>query len=225
VEDRLTPELWLELCNIPTATYADEQLARVASTAGVERASVWVNARPDRTDLPRRIDEFNTLGLFELDPSVDFDATARQAPPPAAGVTRMRFRRTPRPGQGIQTGRATVGLFLVLISPKSPELGQALRDWADFIHIRHIAAASVPGFGMITPYERAEADLDDGPARYLHLYEIDEEDPEAVYRSMVPLVIDRIGQPGSDAFDVWAGHPTLRIDYVNTFRRAATWPV
>ena len=33
------------------------------------------------------------------------------------------------------------------------------------------------------------------------------------------LVSDRIGQPGTDAWDGWANTPELRIMYVNTFRR------
>jgi hypothetical protein len=220
----MTPELWLELSDVPPARYSGEQLPRVGATQGVERASSWVNAHPNRKDLPRRIDDFATLGLFEFDTVSDGDDAAAKAPPPAAGVTRLRFRRTARPGQGVQTGKVTLGLFVVLISPRSPEQGQELRDWADFIHIRHIAAAAVPGFGMITPYERAEPEFCNGPARYLHLYEIDEEDPEAVYRSMVPLVIGRIGESGTSAFDDWAGHSALRIDYVNTFRRCGSWP-
>jgi hypothetical protein len=223
VEDRLTAELWLELSDLALADYADEQVPRVGGADGVERASWWANAHPNRPDLPRRIDEFATLGVFELDANADGQRAAVTAPEPAPGVTRMRFRRTPRPGQGVLTGNATLGLFLVLISPRSHDEGQALRDWADFTHIRHIAAAAVPGFAMITPYERAEPDFGDGPARYLHLYEIDGEDPEAVYRAMVPLVVGRIGEPGSPAFDAWAGHPALRIDYVNTFRRGGTW--
>jgi hypothetical protein len=224
VEDRLTPDLWLEMSDLPADRYTDEQLPRVGATQGVERATSFANAHPHRRDLPRRVDEFATLGVFELGADADGERTAAAAPAPAAGVTRMRFRRTPRPGQGVLTGKPTIGLFLILISPRSPEEGQALRDWADFTHIRHIAAAAVPGFSMITPYERAEPDFTDGPARYLHLYEIDGEDPEAVYRGMIPLVAGRIGEPGSPAFDTWAGHPTLRIDYVNTFRRCGTWP-
>jgi hypothetical protein len=208
VEDRLTPELWLDLADLPADAYLAEVLTPTANEVGVERATWWANAHPNRRDLPRTIGEFETLGLYELTPG----ASAKDAP---AGVTRLHFRRTPRPGQGIQTGRPTVGLLLVLISPTDPDLGQALRDWADFVHIRHIAGASVPGYGMITPYERIDRA---GPARYLHLYEIDDHDPETVFRSMVPRVIERVGPTGTPAFDEWAGHPALVIDYVNTFR-------
>jgi hypothetical protein len=101
----------------------------------------------------------------------------------------------------------------VLISPRTPEEGQDLRDWGDFVHIRHIAEAAVPGYGMITPYERVGG----GEPRYLHLYEMASDDPEATYKSMTPLVQERIGGPGTPAYDDWAWHPALRIDYVNTF--------
>ena len=39
--------------------------------------------------------------------------------------------------------------------PVTAEQTQPLRDWADFVHIRHIAAAAVPGYTQITPYENA----------------------------------------------------------------------
>ena len=35
---------------------------------------------------------------------------------------------------------------------------------------------------------------------------------------MTPLVQERLGPPGTPAYDAWAWHPALRIDYVNTFR-------
>jgi hypothetical protein len=220
VEDRLTPELWLDLADMPAETYRADVLEPTANLDRVERATWWVNAHPNRRDLPRTLPEFETLGLYELTPAASHAAShaASQAAPiasPQPEVTRLHFGRTPRPGQGVQTGLPTIGLLLVLISPTTPEAGQALRDWADFVHIRHIAAAAVPGYGMITPYERIDRT---GPARYLHLYEIDDDDPESVFRSMVPKVIERMGPTGTAAFDQWAGHPALVIDYVNTFR-------
>ena len=51
------------------------------------------------------------------------------------------------------------------------------------------------------------------------LYEMDTEDPEHAFKSMTPLVCERIGKPGTDAFRHWAGHPQLRIMYVNSFLR------
>jgi hypothetical protein len=107
----------------------------------------------------------------------------------------------------------------VLISAKhddDPAAAQALRDWGDFVHLNHIAAVGVPGYTMITPY-RVDGD---GPA-FLHLYEMDTDDPEAAFQAMTPLVQDRLGPPGSPAFDDWAWHPELMIDYVSSYRLLA----
>ncbi len=79
--------------------------------------------------------------------------------------------------------------MLVLISPRQPDQAQALRDWADFVHIRHIAEAGVPGYSMITPYENVTG----GDPRFMHFYEMDTEDPERAFRTMTPLVSERIG--------------------------------
>src|SRR5438067_1415485 len=88
---------------------------------GSERYSVisdmtwWENGSPDRTEFPRKIDEFRYLGIAEV--GEDF------APP--ADVRGRHFRRYPRPGQGVLSGRPTLGLLLVLVSPRSPEQAQA----------------------------------------------------------------------------------------------------
>jgi hypothetical protein len=175
------------------------------SVPGAHRSSWWENVVPGRTDLPRRIPEVSVLGLHEVGPEFT---------PPAQATAAMHFRRTPRPGQGRLTGRPTTGLLVVLISPRRPEDAPALRDWADFVHIRHIAEAAVPGYTMITPYERAGRS---GEPRFLHLYEMDTDDPEDAFQAMTPLVRRQLGRD----FDRWAWHPALRIDYVSTFR---LWP-
>lgn len=170
---------------------------------------VFANANRDRTDLPRTLPEFDTLVVVE-DPAGE---------PPAHPALRnsFTFAPTPRPGQGSLTGEATTGLQLVLISPKDPAQAQVLRDWGDFVHIRHIAEAAVHGFRMITPYVNTAAT---GP-RFLHFYEMHTEDPEAAFQDMTPRVADRLGGAGSEAYASWAWHPQLRIDYVNTFRRVS----
>jgi hypothetical protein len=173
---------------------------------GATRVTWWANQHRDRNDVPKRLEEFDLLGVVELE-------AGAAAPPPTDEVTGLHFAATPRPGQGSLTGEPATGLLLVLISPRTPEEGQDLRDWGDFVHIRHIAEAAVPGYGMITPYERVGG----GEPRYLHLYEMASDDPEATYKSMTPLVQERIGGPGTPAYDDWAWHPALRIDYVNTF--------
>jgi hypothetical protein len=210
VEDRETGALWLELAAAPPDDYARDRVDEVGGRAGVERATWWSNQHPERGDLPRRLDEFATLGVYELGPGFT-------PPAPVDGVRGLHLARTPRPGQGSLAGDATNGLLLVLISPKDPGRGQELRDWGDFVHLRHIAEAAVPGYRMITPYEAVGG----GEPRYLHLYEMHTDDPEATYRSMTPLVRERL-EP--EAFDAWAWHPQLQIEYVNTFALAGERP-
>jgi hypothetical protein len=208
VDDRLTPGLYLELTNLTADDYAP-RAKEVLANPGVDRLTLWENAHPNRKDLPPELPEFSLLAVYEteLDP-VAF------APVPE-GVNGHAFRRTARPGQGLLSDRPTQGLLLVLVTPRRPEEAQALRDWADFIHIRHIAAVAVPGYTMITPYERVGG----GDPRFLHFYEMDTDDPEAAFSSMTPRVMERLGGGfGTPAFDEWAGHPALRIMYVNTFR-------
>ncbi len=184
-------------------TIAATRLWLDPSGAGTTR---WTDCVPDRTDLPRTLPAMPVLGITPLrddEPAPDGDGWC--------------FARTPRQGQGRLTDRPTTGLCLVLISPKhdTQDAATALRDWGDFVHISHIAAAGVPGYTMITPYERAPV----APTpRYLHLYEMDGDDPEACFQAMTPLVRARLGS--EDAFRAWAWHPELRIDYVSTYRRA-----
>ncbi|HYF45231.1 MAG TPA: hypothetical protein VD926_03410 [Acidimicrobiales bacterium] len=206
MEDRRTGALYLELVDGPPEGYGTGRAVEVGDRLGVTRTTWWSNQHPDRTDVPRRLPEFATLGVHELGPGFT-------PPAPVPGVTGLHLAETPRPGQGSLGGDATDGLLVVLISPKHPEGAQALRDWGDFVHLRHIAEAGVPGYRMITPYEVVGG----GEPRYLHLYELHGDDPEAIYRSMTPLVQERLGPPGTPAYDDWAWHPELMIDYVNTF--------
>jgi hypothetical protein len=207
VEDRLTPVLQLEMSDLAPEAWLGGRGAALRAAAGVERASAWTNCALHRTDLPRRLPEFATLGVAE--------ARAPFASPPApAGVACHQFRQC-RPAQGVLTGRPTRGLELVLISPKTEGGARALRDWADFVHIRHIAAAAVPGFTLITPYENVTG----AAPRYLHLYEMDTEAAEEAFQRMTPATLARL--PEKAERRAWAGHPELEIEYVSTFRFAA----
>ena len=208
MEDRHTAGLYLEMTDRPIDAYVAERVPEVLELPHVERATWWRNERRDRDDLPRVLPEFDHLAVYEVG-----DAFAAPAPP--EGVHGHHFRRYRRPGQGILSGRPTIGLSLVLISPKEESRAQGLRDWADFVHIRHIAEAAVPGYCMITPYENVSG----GDPRFMHFYEMDTDAPEAAFKSMTPRVAERIGPPGSDAFEAWAHTPSLRIMYVNTFAR------
>jgi hypothetical protein len=209
VEDRRTEGVYLELGDLDSERYAAERVGELLRLRGVSRVSWWANCRPGRTDFRAKVPEGTLLGLAEVDG--DF-----VPPDPPPGAFAVHFQRYPRPSQGVLTGQPTTGLLVVWISPKAPELGQGLRDWADFVHLRHIAAASVPGFTHITPFENAA----DGDPRFMHLYELDAEDPEAAFSAMAAHVAPRLGGEDSDAFGYWAdlrGAGGFAL-YVNTFR-------
>lgn len=208
MEDRITPGLYLEMTDGPLEAYVAGRIPELLAHHGVARATWWENVARGRTDLPRKLPEFSFLGVFEV-------GDAFTAPSTPEGVTGHHFRHYPRPGQGRLTGKPTIGLSLVLISPRAADQAQALRDWGDFVHLRHIAEVAVPGYTMITPYENVTG----GDPRFLHCYEMDTDDPEASYQAMTPLVTELLGDRGTPAWDHWAFHPALRIMYVNTFRR------
>jgi hypothetical protein len=188
--------------------YVADRVPAVLAQPAVERVTWWRNVKRDRHDLPRVLPEFDHLAVYEVGDTFT-------APPTPNSVNGHHFRRYRRPGQGTLSGRPTIGLSLVLISPKQPEQAQELRDWADFVHIRHIAEVAVPGYTMITPYENATG----GDPRFMHFYEMDTDEPERAFKAMTPLVMDRIGGVDTDAFKRWAFAPSLRIMYVNTFAR------
>jgi hypothetical protein len=207
MEDRITPGLYLEMTNLTQDEYASTRVGQVLSLPHVDRASWWKNQHLNRKDLPRTLPEFTTLGIYEV--GQEFSA-----PRTPDGITGHHFRHYRRPGQGTLSGKPTLGLELVLISPKTPAGAQTLRDWADFIHIRYIAAANPPGFTMITPYENATG----GKPRFMHFYEMDTADAEPTFKQMTPATQKLIGESGP-LFDEWKGHEQLSIDYVNTFTR------
>src|SRR5262249_60265432 len=116
----------------PVDDYARERVPEVLALPGAQRATWWRNVRRDRSDLPRVLPEFDHLGVYEVDGTF-------AAPAVPGGITPHHFGHYPRPGQGIVTGRPTIGLSLVLISPADPARAQALRAWADFVPIRPLA--------------------------------------------------------------------------------------
>jgi hypothetical protein len=214
MEDRNTPGLYLEMTDSLTPDeYAAKRVDEVLALPGVDRATWWINLKRDRKDLPRVLGEFDTLGVYEINDSFTAPATPE-------GVTGHHFNRYPRPGQGRLTGKPTVGLSLVLISPTTPDQAQALRDWGDFVHLNWIAAVGVPGYTMITPYENVRGnDTGADEPRYMHFYEMDTEDAETTFKTMTPLVEQRFGKQGTPEFQEWGWHDALRIMYVNSFRR------
>jgi len=217
MEDRITPVIYLEMTDLPVERYVAERVPTVLSSKGVHRASWWENCSPNRADLPRTMSEFALLGLYEADQAFEPDAGHLAVPD---GITGLCFDHYPRPGQGTISNRPTLGLELVLVSPRTPKEAQAFRDWADFVHIRDIAAAAPEHFTMITPYENRAA----GSPRYMHLYELDTDDPEPAFQEMAPSTVARVGSYGAHPVREWRGHEALVIDYVNTFRRLGVLP-
>ena len=206
MEDRETPGLYLELRDADPAD--EERGRRLRPLPGVRRVTGWANLVPGRAELPMKVPDGRQLVVAEVD--------APFTPPGDADGTAVHFRRYPRPAQGCLTGNPTLGLLVVWISPQRPDLARSLRDWGDFVHIRHIAAAGVPGYTTITVYENAT----DGDPRYMHFYEMDTHDPEGAYQLMPRLVEARLGT-GTDAYRVWADwrQAGSYLVYCNTFRR------
>jgi len=208
MEDRTSAGLYLEMTNAAPDDYLARRQAAVRALPGAGTTTLWRNQKCGREDYPRTTAEFETLAVYEVEGGFD--------PPVCEGdVWGHHFERVPRPAQGILGAGPTLGLEVVLVSPSTPEAKQDLRDWADFVHIREIAATAVPGMTMITPYENKA----DGDPRFLHLYEIDESDAEAVFQQMAPLTIGRLRARGKQAVKQWMGNPALRIDYINSFSR------
>jgi len=209
MEDRITPGLYLELGDLDPADYASSRAPELLARPGVDRVTWWETIIPGRAELPMAVPDGTLLGVAETN-------DAFVAPEAPAGTTARHFRRYPRPSQGILTGRPTTGLLVVWISPTAPELAQPLRDWADFIHIRKIAAAGVPGYTQITAYENVVA----SDPRFMHFYEMDSDDPEATYQAMAEDLRVRLGGYRTAEFKEWADWTAAgaEIIYVNTFR-------
>ena len=152
----------------------------------------------DRDDLPRVLPEFDHLGVYEVDD--DFVA-------PAVPDRHHRLPLSPHyrgPGKACITGQPDDrAVARADLAQGTRRRRQELRDWGDFVHIRHIAEVGVPGYAMITPYENATG----GDPRFLHFYEMDTDDPEQSFQAMTPLVGQRIGAPDTDAWKRWAFAP------------------
>jgi hypothetical protein len=105
----------------------------------------------------------------------------------------------------------------VWISPRTPDLAAALRDWGDFVHLRHIAAAGIPGFTQISVYENTSG----ADPLYMHFYEFDRDDAEATFSTMTAHVAPRLGGDDSADYREWADLRAAggRLFYCNTFRR------
>ena len=210
MEDRCTSKLYLELGDA-TAEVAAGRAREVIDRPGVDRVTWWENCMPGRTDLPMRVRDGTSLVVAEA-------AEGFAPPSPASEVSEAHcFCRHRRPSQGVLTDGPTLGLLIVWISPRSADRAGSLRDWGDFVHIRHIADAGIPGFTQISVYENVTEE----EPRYMHFYEFDNLDAEATFSTMIDFVSPRLGGTASDAFAEWADWraPGGRLFYCNTFRR------
>jgi len=201
MEDRQPGRLHVELVRAPDTL---EGRAGAVEAAGWS-VSLWDPATgADDDGMARRLDRCDGVVIGEGDGNV-----VGQAGP---NTTVVPLKRYPPPSQGSCSGEQTTGILLVLISPKDSSQAQALRDWGDFVHLRHIAEAAVPGYRTITPWENETADS----PRFCHLYEMVGDDPQAIFEQMTPLAKERLD---AATFKTWVWHPQLVIDESRTYRR------
>ena len=220
MEDRQPSGLLLEMLDGEPAAVERWQrevaIPKALATGKVSHATAFENLRPDESRFQQKVEGFSHLTVYETEPG---DISLNALPDGEAGirvVNRFAFRRYPRPSQGRCSGKPTLGIFLILISPTERSRAQELRDWADFTHIHGIAAAAPQGFTSITPYVNAAG----ADPLYLHFYELDTEDPVAAVDDMPNAVIKRWGfELGDEAFMKWAMSDALDIHYVNVFGR------
>jgi hypothetical protein len=201
--------LYLELGDASAVDGATRASA-LSALPGVDRVTWWENCAYGRTDLPRRVEDGHTLVVAEA--TEEF-----VAPPRWPGTSEAHlFRRHGRPSQGVLGSGPTLGLLIVWIGPRSPDRAQPLRDWGDFVHIRHIAAAGIPGFTQISVYEHVTG----SEPLYMHFYEFDNADAEGTFSTMVDHVAPRLGGTDSAAFAEWADWRSGggRLFYCTTFR-------
>lgn len=208
MEDRSTGGLYLELGHGDPAAYGAERAPVLLDQQGVERVSWWRTGVPGRTELPMMVEDGTLLGVAEVGPGF-------VAPEPPPGTIARHFVRHARPSQGVLTGEPTLGLLVVWISPRTPELAASVRDWGDFVHIRHIARAAVPGFTQIAVYENPAP----GDPRWMHFYELDVQDAEGAYQHMARHMARYFGGSRTEEFRVWADFeaPGGQLHYCNTF--------
>jgi hypothetical protein len=226
MEDRQPTGLLLEMLDGPSADAVerwqhDVAIPKALATASITRGTAFRNLRPDESRFQQKVPGFSHLTVYETQASDPASVRPDAFPHGEGGVQvvdRIIFKRYPRASQGRLSGKPTLGIFLILISPTDPARAQELRDWADFTHIHGIAAASPRGFTTITPYENA-AGTD---PLFLHFYELDTNDPVTAVDEMPGAVMKRWGyQMGDEAFLRWALTDALDIHYVNVFGRIA----
>ncbi|MGE4651455.1 MAG: hypothetical protein AAEJ53_11260 [Myxococcota bacterium] len=211
MEDRINPVLYLEMSDAEPTRYHATRTPEVMALPGVERMTLFSNLHYQRKDFEPdfifRVQDFRTLAVFEANSHF-------QAPELPEGLRGLHFLHYPRPAQGFLSEEPTKGLMLVLISAREESGAQALRDWADFVHLPPLAVGDL-GFSMITPYENATR----GEPRFMHFYETPSADAEAALHAEVHDFPARYGGVDTDAYRHWQTHENLVVDYINTFER------
>ena len=142
MEDRQPPRMHLELVRPPDSV--DARAAAVGAAGW--KVSVWDPATSEDDAMRRALPRCDGVVIGEGDGAV--------VEPASTATTVVPLVRYPRPAQGSCSGERTTGILLVLISPKHPERAQELRDWGDFVHLRHIAEAGAAG-GAVSGLERS----------------------------------------------------------------------
>ena len=199
MEDRQPPRLHVELVRPPDVVH---ERAAAVEAAGWEVSGIRPPPETMTCQEPSRACDGVVIG----------EGDGGLVGPASAETTVVPLARYPRPSQGSCSGERTTGILLVLISPKHPELAQELRGLGDFVHLRHIAEAAVPGYRTITPWEHEAG----GTPRFCHLYEMVGSDPQGTFETMTPLVRARLDR---STFAQWAWHPQLVIEESRTYIR------
>lgn len=233
MEDRSPTGVIIEMANCTDpaqeASFSDwyekTYIPKMVGTGTLYSGIRFKNCAPNRPEYPRRVPEAMYTTIYETDwpnQRKAYDTMKRQGEQwkqsgqlhPALQVTfQTMFWRRPEPGQGHVSEKPINGISLVMIRGDKD-----FTRWAEHTHIRYIAQGMPKGFTMITRYENVLSQTE-GPL-WLHLYELDSEDPDTDVRHMVDPVRNLLGD-GTPAFKEWATHPSLEIWYVNTFKRVS----
>lgn len=216
MENRISLMLYLELSDLEPESYEASRAKDVLALSGVERGTWWRNLHPHRKDFEPdfvfRVPDFSTLAVYEV-------ATDFVAPAAPDGIRSLQFRHYGRPSQGFMTAEPTMGLMIVWVSPREASGAQALRDWADFVHIPPLATGDI-GFKMITAYENVKG----GEPLFMHFYETANRYAESALQAEVHAVPAWYGGVDTEAYLHWQVHEQLVVDYINTFERAGESP-
>ena len=211
MEDRINPVLHLEMSDTDPERHQASRTPEVLALPEVERMTLFRNLHYPRKDFgPNfvfRVQNFGTLAVCEAEQGFE----APELPEGLRGLHVLQYRG---PGQGCLDGGPTQELMRVLISAVEESGTQALRDWADFVHLPPLAVGDL-GFSMITPYENAMG----GEPRYMHFYETPSSDAEAALQAEVHDFPARYGGVETAAYRHWQVHEQLVVDYINTFER------